>query len=159
MPDIDLDIPDNRRQEVLEYVHQRYGHERVAQIITFGTLAARQVVRDVGRVFGVPKYQVEQIIDTLRVLSRHRSVTLAEAIQQSQSLRNLMADDPINKLVIEVAQKLEGLPRHYSTHAAGVVLSATPLKKIVPLQPGNDEAGLLMTQLPKDIEESVSLLK
>ena len=90
MPDIDLDIPDNRRQEVLEYVHRRYGHERVAQIITFGTLAARQVVRDVGRVFGVPKYQVEQIIDTLRVLSRHRSVTLAEAIQQSQPLRNLM---------------------------------------------------------------------
>lgn len=159
MPDIDLDIPDNRRQEVLEYVHQRYGHERVAQIITFGTLAARQVVRDVGRVFGVPKYQVEQIIDTLRVLSRHRSVTLAEAIQQSQSLRNLMADDPINKLVIEVAQKLEGLPRHYSTHAAGVVLSATPLKKIVPLQPGNDEAGLLMTQFPKEIVESVGLLK
>lgn len=159
MPDIDLDIPDNRRQEVLEYVHHRYGHERVAQIITFGTLAARQVVRDVGRVFGVPKYQVEQIIDTLRVLNHSHSITLAEAIQQSQPLRNLMADDPMNKLVIEIAQKLEGLPRHYSTHAAGVVLSATPLAKIVPLQPGNDEAGLMMTQFPKEIVESVGLLK
>lgn len=159
MPDIDLDIPDNRRQEVLEYVHQRYGHERVAQIITFGTLAARQVVRDVARVFGVQKYQVEAIVDTLRGLNRQRSVTLAEAIQQSQPLRNLMADDPLNQLVIQVAQQLEGLPRHYSTHAAGVVLSATPLQKIVPLQAGNDEAGLLMTQFPKEIVESVGLLK
>lgn len=159
MPDIDLDIPDNRRQEVLEYVHQKYGHERVAQIITFGTLAARQVVRDVGRVFGVPKYQVEQLVDSLRALSRHRSVTLQEAVQQSQPLRNLMLDDEVNRLVIDVARQLEGLPRHYSTHAAGVVLSATPLNKIVPLQKGNDEAGLLMTQFPKEIVETVGLLK
>lgn len=159
MPDIDLDIPDNRRQEVLEYVHQRYGHERVAQIITFGTLASRQVVRDVGRVFALPKYQVEALVDPLRQLSRHRSVSLADAVQQSQPLRNLMNDDPVNQLLIEVAQQLEGLPRHYSTHAAGVVLSATPLKEIVPLQNGNDEAGMMMTQFPKEIVESVGLLK
>ncbi|WP_295731597.1 DNA polymerase III subunit alpha [uncultured Limosilactobacillus sp.] len=159
MPDIDLDIPDNRRQEVLAYVHHRYGHERVAQIITFGTLAARQVVRDVGRVFGAPKYQVEQIIDTLRVLDRNRSIKLVEAVQQSRPLRNLMADNSISKLIMDVAQKLEGLPRHYSTHAAGVVLSATPLDKIVPLQPGNDEAGMMMTQFPKEIVETIGLLK
>lgn len=159
MPDIDLDIPDNRRQEVLEYVHDRYGHSRVAQIITFGTLAARQVIRDVGKVFAVPQYQVEQIIDILRPLTRHRSITLEEAVQQSQSLRNLMLDDPMNHLIMKVAQQLEGLPRHYSTHAAGVVLSATPLQTIVPLQNGNDEAGLLMTQFPKETVESVGLLK
>lgn len=159
MPDIDLDIPDNRRQEVLEYVHQRYGHERVAQIITFGTLASRQVVRDVGRVFALPKYQTEALVDPLRQLSRHRSISLPEAVKQSQPLRNLMNDDAVNKLLIEVAEQLEGLPRHYSTHAAGVVLSATPLKQIVPLQNGNDEAGMMMTQFPKEVVESVGLLK
>ncbi|WP_251546761.1 DNA polymerase III subunit alpha [Limosilactobacillus caecicola] len=159
MPDIDLDIPDNRRQEVLDYVHQRYGHQRVAQIITFGTLAARQVIRDVGRVFGVPKYQIEAIVDIFRVLGRHRSVTLAAAIQESQPLRNLMTDDELTRLVVTVAQQLEGLPRHYSTHAAGVVLSARPLEEVVPLQAGNDEVGMDMTQFPKEIVESVGLLK
>ena len=159
MPDIDLDIPDNRRQQVLGYVHKRYGHSRVAQIITFGTLAARQVVRDVGRVFGVPQYQIEQIIDILRPLTRHRSITLAEAVKDSQPLRNLIIDNPMNRLIIQTAQQLEGLPRHYSTHAAGVVLSASPLRTIVPLQKGNDEEGLLMTQFPKEIVESVGLLK
>lgn len=159
MPDIDLDIPDNRRQEVLEYVHRRYGHEQVAQIITFGTLASRQVVRDVGRVFALPKYQVEALVDPLRKLSRHRSVSLDEAVQVSQPLQNLMNDDPVNHLLIEVAKQLEGLPRHYSTHAAGVVLSASPLKQIVPLQSGNDEAGMMMTQFPKEVVESVGLLK
>lgn len=159
MPDIDLDIPDNRRQQVLEYVHNRYGHSRVAQIITFGTLAARQVVRDVGRVFGVPQYQVEEIIDILRPLTRHRSITLAEAVHSSQPLQNLIVDNQMNRLIINTAQQLEGLPRHYSTHAAGVVLSATPLKTIVPLQKGNEEEGLLMTQFPKEIVESVGLLK
>lgn len=159
MPDIDLDIPDNQRQRVLEYVHQRYGHQRVAQIITFGTLAARQVIRDVGRVFSIPKYQVEEVVDILRSLGGHHSITLQSALDNSQSLRNLMADNPLTKLMIQTAQQLEGLPRHYSTHAAGVVLSSAPLKQIVPLQAGNDEVGMMMTQYPKEIVESVGLLK
>lgn len=158
MPDIDLDIPDNRRQEVLEYVHQRYGHDHVAQIITFGTLAARQVVRDVGRVFQLPSYQVGQISDALRPVAGPKT-TLQEAINKSQPLQNLMVDDPQNRLLLQTAQKLEGLPRHYSTHAAGVVLSAKPLLDVVPLQRGNDEAGLLMTQFEKGPVEELGLLK
>lgn len=158
MPDIDLDIPDNRRQEVLEYVHQRYGHDHVAQIITFGTLAARQVIRDVGRVFGLPDYRLEQFVDILRSFGPGKQ-QLATVIQQSQPLRNLMADDPLNALLIQVAEKLEGLPRHYSTHAAGVVLSAKPLLDVVPLQQGNDPAGLLMTQFEKGTVEALGLLK
>lgn len=158
MPDIDLDIPDNRRQEVLEYVHQRYGHDHVAQIITFGTLAARQVVRDVGRVFGLPDYRVEQVVDILRSFGPGKQ-RLIDVVQQSQPLRNLMADDSMNNLLIQVAEKLEGLPRHYSTHAAGVVLSAKPLLDVVPLQQGNDPAGLLMTQFEKGTVEALGLLK
>lgn len=158
MPDIDLDIPDNRRQEVLEYVHHRYGHDHVAQIITFGTLAARQVVRDVGRVFSLPDYKIEQVVDVLRSFGPGKQ-QLSTVVKQSQPLRNLMADDPINRLLIQVAEKLEGLPRHYSTHAAGVVLSAKPLLDVVPLQRGNDPAGLLMTQFEKGTVEALGLLK
>lgn len=158
MPDIDLDIPDNRRQEVLEYVHQRYGHDHVAQIITFGTLAARQVVRDVGRVFGLPDYRLEQVANILRSFGPGKQ-QLTNVIHQSQPLRNLMADDSLMRLLIQVAEKLEGLPRHYSTHAAGVVLSAKPLLDVVPLQQGNDPAGLLMTQFEKGTVEALGLLK
>ncbi len=158
MPDIDLDIPDNRRQEVLQYVHQRYGHDHVAQIITFGTLAARQVVRDVGRVFGLPDYRLEQVADILRSFGPGK-YQLVDVLKQSQPLQNLMADDPLNLLLIQVAEKLEGLPRHYSTHAAGVVLSAKPLLDMVPLQRGNDPAGLLMTQFEKGTVEALGLLK
>lgn len=158
MPDIDLDIPDNRRQEVLQYVHQRYGHDHVAQIITFGTLAARQVVRDVGRVFGLPDYRLEQVADILRSFGPGKQ-QLADVVKQSQPLQNLMADDPLNRLLIQVAEKLEGLPRHYSTHAAGVVLSAKPLLDVVPLQRGNDPASLLMTQFEKGTVEALGLLK
>lgn len=158
MPDIDLDIPDNRRQEVLEYVHQRYGHDHVAQIITFGTLAARQVVRDVGRVFGLPDYRIEQVANILRSFGPGKQ-QLTNVIHQSQPLRNLMADDSLMRLLIQVAEKLEGLPRHYSTHAAGVVLSAKPLLDVVPLQQGKDPAGLLMTQFEKGTVEALGLLK
>lgn len=158
MPDIDLDIPDNRRQEVLKYVHQRYGHDHVAQIITFGTLAARQVVRDVARVFKLPSYQVTQLTDALRPVAGPKT-SLKDAIAKSQPLQNLMVDDANNRLLLQTAEKLEGLPRHYSTHAAGVVLSAKPLLDVVPLQKGSDEAGLLMTQFEKGPVEEIGLLK
>lgn len=154
MPDIDLDIPDNRRNEVLQYVHHKYGHQRVAQIITFGTLAAKQVIRDVGRVFGLTRYQVNELTGAL---PHGLHLTIASALKESQPFRNLLDDHPQYRLLIEVARQLEGLPRHYSTHAAGVVLSEKPLSQIVPLQEGSD--GLLMTQFPKDTVEALGLLK
>ncbi len=154
MPDIDLDIPDNRRDEVLQYVHQKYGHQRVAQIITFGTLAAKQVVRDVSRVFNLPRYDMQRLIDAL---PHGPHVTLKDALNESQQLKNLLDDNPKFRLLIQVAQQLEGLPRHYSIHAAGIVLSEQPLHEVVPLQDGSD--GLLMTQFAKDTVEALGLLK
>ncbi|MCC4414414.1 DNA polymerase III subunit alpha [Limosilactobacillus reuteri] len=154
MPDIDLDIPDNRRDEVLQYVHQKYGHQRVAQIITFGTLAAKQVVRDVSRVFNLPRYDMQRLIDAL---PHGLHVTLKDALKESQQLKNLLDDNPKFRLLIQVAQQLEGLPRHYSIHAAGIVLSEQPLHEVVPLQNGSD--GLLMTQFAKDTVEALGLLK
>lgn len=154
MPDIDLDIPDNRRDEVLQYVHQKYGHQRVAQIITFGTLAAKQVVRDVSRVFNLPRSDMQRLIDAL---PHGLHVTIKDALKESQQLKNLLDDNPKFRLLIQVAQQLEGLPRHYSIHAAGIVLSEQPLHEIVPLQDGSD--GLLMTQFAKDTVEALGLLK
>lgn len=154
MPDIDLDIPDDKREQVLQYVHDKYGHSRVAQIITFGTLAAKAALRDVGRVLGMAPYQMSE---WSAAIPNQLHITLAAAYQQSQKLRNLVADSSQNKLLFETASKLEGLPRNYSTHAAGIVLSQGDLTQLVPLQPG---AGtLLMTQYPKDTVEAVGLLK
>ncbi|KRK87889.1 DNA polymerase III subunit alpha [Lentilactobacillus sunkii] len=154
MPDIDLDIPDDKRDEVIQYVHQKYGHKRVAQIITFGTLAAKQSIRDVGRVFGLNTTQQDQWSKAIPSVFH---VTLKDAFDNSQLLKNLVADSPLNQALYETARTLEGLPRHYSTHAAGIVLSDNPLVNLVPLQNGNE--GLLMTQYSKDYVESVGLLK
>ncbi|WP_159258128.1 DNA polymerase III subunit alpha [Lactiplantibacillus pentosus] len=154
MPDIDLDIPDNRREQVLEYVHQKYGHDRVAQIITFGTLAAKQALRDVGRVFGLSTFEMG---DWSAAIPNQLHITLQQAYQGSQRLQNLVADSSKNRLLFETAQRIEGLPRHYSTHAAGVVLSQKPLIEIVPLQAGGET--MMMTQYTKDTVEAVGLLK
>lgn len=154
MPDIDLDIPDNRRDEILDYVHDKYGHHRVAQIITFGTLAAKQVLRDVSRVFGLNKFAVGELTSAL---PHGLHISLADSIKESQALRNLLNDHEDYRLLFNVAQSLEGLPRHYSTHAAGIVLSENSLDSIVPLQNGSE--GLLMTQFPKDTVERLGLLK
>lgn len=154
MPDIDLDIPDDRREEILHYVHDKYGHQRVAQIITFGTLATKQVLRDVGRVFGLSQFEASEWSKTIPPVLK---ITLDEAFKQSQSLKNLIADTPKNQLIFDTAKRLEGLPRHYSTHAAGIVLSQEPLEDLVPLQDGGD--GMLMTQFAKDTVEAIGLLK
>lgn len=154
MPDIDLDIPDNRRSEVLQYVHDKYGHQHVGQIITFGTLGAKQVLRDVSRVFNWPRYDVNELLGTL---PDSHNLTLASALKDSQRLRNFIDDHSDAQLLMTVAQKLEGLPRHYSTHAAGVVLSEQPLHEIVPLQDGGE--GLLMAQFTKGTVEALGLLK
>ncbi|WP_056983501.1 DNA polymerase III subunit alpha [Lentilactobacillus farraginis] len=154
MPDIDLDIPDDKRDTIIQYVHQKYGHDRVAQIITFGTLAAKQATRDVGRVFGLNPTQQDV---WSKAIPSALHITLADAYRNSQQLKNLVADSELNRILFETAQVLEGLPRHYSTHAAGLVLSDNQLVNLVPLQDGND--GLLMTQYAKDYVESVGLLK
>lgn len=154
MPDIDLDIPDDKREQVLQYVHDKYGHSRVGQIITFGTLATKAALRDVGRALGMAPYQMS---DWSAAIPNQLHITLAASYKQSQKLRNLVADSDKNKLLYETACKLEGLPRNYSTHAAGIVLSQGPLTDLVPLQPG--AGSLLMTQYPKDTVEAVGLLK
>lgn len=154
MPDIDLDLPDNRRQEVLQYLHQKYGHKRMAQIITFGTEKTKQVIRDVARVFGLPQYSQS---DWSAAIPRVHNITLKQSYDQSQRFRNLVADSRLNQLLYKTACQLEGLPRNRSTHAAGIVLAEEPLRKTVSLETGSD--GMLMTQYDKNAVEEVGLLK
>ncbi|WP_283678782.1 DNA polymerase III subunit alpha [Lentilactobacillus sp. Marseille-Q4993] len=154
MPDIDLDIPDTRRDEIIKYVQHAYGNDRVAQIITFGTLGAKQAIRDVARTFGL---NVSQQDKWSKAIPNAIHVTLRDAYSNSMQLQTIVKSSSLNEQLFKVATQLEGLPRHYSTHAAGVVLSDNDLVELVPVQPGNE--GLLMTQYSKDYVESVGLLK
>lgn len=154
MPDIDLDIPDIKRDLVIQYVHDKYGHSRVAQIITFGTFAAKQSIRDVGRSFGL---STSQLSIWSKAIPNGLRITLDEAYEESQKLKNLVADSALNKKLFQTAKQIEGLPRHYSTHAAGIVLSQSPIVSSVPVQNGNE--GLLLTQYSKNYVESMGLLK
>lgn len=154
MPDIDLDIPDTKRDQVIKYVHQKYGHEHMAQIITFGTLGARQAIRDVGRVLGLTSFELDQ---WAKALPHKYKLTLTEAYAESQKVKNLVADSQRNELLFKTALKLEGLPRHYSTHAAGVILSDQVLSDLVPVQLGSDQ--ILLSQFAKNQVEEAGLLK
>ncbi|MFD0897595.1 DNA polymerase III subunit alpha [Loigolactobacillus binensis] len=154
MPDIDLDIPDNKREQLLQYVHQKYGQQHMAQIITFGTLAAKQALRDVGRVLGLTQFE---LADWSKAIPNVLHIDLKTAYQQSLRLRNLVSDSSRNQLLYTTACKLEGLPRHYSTHAAGIVLSDQDLTDYVPLQTGSE--GILLTQFPMGNVEALGLLK
>ena len=154
MPDIDLDIPDNRRGELIQYVHDKYGKNHMAQIITFGTFGAKQAIRDVARVFGLSQFESNTWSKAIPNLFH---IDLKTAYEQSQPLKNLVADSPKNRMLFQTALALEGLPRHYSTHAAGIVLSEEPLTDTVALQPSGD--GLEQTQVPKDDVEALGLLK
>lgn len=153
MPDIDIDFPDYRRDEIIKYVVNKYGQLHVAQIITFGTLAAKAVIRDVGKVFG---FSVKEIEKLSRLLPA-KQMTLTEAIGHSRSLQAFIVKSNRNRLFLETACKLEGLPRHTSTHAAGVVISEKPLVDIIPIQAGHD--GIYLTQYPMDHLEALGLLK
>ncbi|KRN88946.1 DNA polymerase III subunit alpha [Ligilactobacillus ceti] len=153
MPDIDLDIPDEKRDLIIKYVHEKYGHEKMAQIITFGTLAMKQAIRDVARVMGASSFELKEWSKALS----NGAKTLQATYKISQRLRNLVADSQKNELIYKTALKLEGLPRHYSKHAAGVIFSDHPLDNYVPLQIGND--GILLSQYDKDEVEQVGLLK
>ncbi|HET7616204.1 MAG TPA: DNA polymerase III subunit alpha, partial [Bacillales bacterium] len=154
MPDIDIDFPDTRRDEMLRYVADKYGNEHVAQIITFGTLAARAAVRDVGRVAGAPA----NLIDSLaKKIPSRPGVTLESAKKESIPLKNLLRESEEAARLFQIAGTIEGFPRHASTHAAGIVISKQPLTDVVPLQEGQE--GLALTQFPMNILEEIGLLK
>ncbi len=154
MPDIDIDFADNRRMEVIDYVAEKYGKGFVAQIITFGTLSARAVARNVARVFG---FSTEEMAYLSSVIPSRPGITLEAAQKESERLRDWISMDPIRSKWFKAAQSLEGLPRNASTHAAGLVLSPKPLVATVPLQTGSD--GIYLTQWPMGDVEELGLLK
>lgn len=153
MPDIDSDFCYERRQEVIDYVVGKYGKDNVSQIITFGTMAARMCIRDVGRAMSYPYGEVDQIA---KMIPAMLNITIDKALEINPELKNAYDGDSRVKELIDIALKLEGLPRHSSTHAAGVVISGRPLVEYVPLQK-NDEA--LVTQFPMGTLEELGLLK
>ncbi|WP_027410176.1 DNA polymerase III subunit alpha [Anoxybacillus tepidamans] len=154
MPDIDIDFPDERRDEVIQYVADKYGMQHVAQIITFGTFGARAAIRDVGKAMGIDTEEIEKI--TKHIPSK-MGITLQEAYDQSPLLKEAVNGSPKWRKAFAVALQLEGLPRHTSTHAAGVVISDQPLSDVVPLQQGH--GNIYLTQYPMDVLEQLGLLK
>jgi DNA polymerase-3 subunit alpha len=157
LPDIDLDFQDDRRDEVLAYVNQKYGSDHVAQIITFGTLGARAAIRDTGRALGMPYSQVDQVA---RLIPTELTITLDRALEQSRELHEAYHEDEAIRNLIDSARKLEGMVRHVSTHAAGVVISREPLTEYVPLQLlGKGEQRTVMTQFHMGNIARLGLLK
>jgi DNA polymerase-3 subunit alpha len=152
MPDIDIDFCMRRRGEVIQYVADKYGRDHVAQIITFGTLAAKAAIRDVGRVMGLPYAKVDRIAKLVPDMTR----SLAE-VAKEDPLRSEVARDPEVAKIIEVGSRLEGLTRHASVHAAGVVITPGELEELVPLYKSSKDE--VMTQWDKDVIESLGLLK
>ena len=140
MPDIDLDFPDDRRAETIEYALQKYGQENVAQIITFGTLGARAAVRDVGRVMDIPLSEVDRIAKLIPSIPG-KPVSLAEALEGGPELRQLYETTPYVRQLLDTAMQLEGVARHVSTHAAGVVIADAPLVEYCPLHRPTKEQG------------------
>lgn len=158
MPDIDTDFSDVRRDEVIEYVRKRYGEDRVAQIATFGTMASKAAIKDVARVFGIPHKRAEEIAKLVPV-KFGRPIPLQEAIETVPELRAMMDSDPEVRRVLEVAMRLEGLNRHASVHAAGVVIGAEPLTELVPLMKETGGGDKIITQYDMNAVEALGLLK
>lgn len=154
MPDIDIDICYLRRGEVIEYVIERYGRDKVAQIVTFGTMAAKAAIRDAGRAMGIPLALVDK---TAKLVPNELNITLDRALALSKELRTLTEEDEQVGQLYQVAKSLEGMPRHSGVHAAGLVISGQPLETYLPLQRSAD--GLPCTQFEKDTVESIGLLK
>jgi len=154
MPDFDIDFSYEGRGEVIEYVSKKYGRDKVSQIITFGTMAARAAIRDVGRALGIPYGQVDKIA---KLIPLDPKMTIEKALQLEPELKTRMENEPNIKKMIEISSKLEGLSRHASTHAAGVVLSRESLTNFVPLQLTSD--GEVSTQYAAEDLESLGLLK
>jgi len=154
MPDIDIDFCFERRQEVIDYVVEKYGKDRVVQIVTFGTLAARGVIRDVGRVMDLPYAMVDTIA---KMIPNELNITIDKALQKSIELRKAYEEDAQIKKLIDMAKRLEGLPRHTSMHAAGVVISQKNVDEYVPLSRASD--GSVTTQFTMTTLEELGLLK
>jgi DNA polymerase-3 subunit alpha len=154
MPDIDIDFCYERRNEVISYVRKRFGTDRVAQIITFGTMAARAAVRDVGRVLGLPYGDVDRVA---KLIPNEPGITIADAKVRASSLPELIENNPKIAQLVAIAEKVEGFPRHASTHAAGVVITGEPLTDYLPLTISNE--GEVITQFPMEDIESLGLLK
>jgi len=157
MPDFDIDFCQERRDEVIRYVQGKYGRDRVAQIITFGTLQARAALRDVGRVLQMPYGQVDRICK-LVPYNPANPVSLANAIEGEPLLQKMRADDPMVAKLMDIALKLEGLYRHASTHAAGVVIGDRPLDEIVPLY-RDPRSDMPVTQFSMKYVEAAGLVK
>jgi DNA polymerase-3 subunit alpha len=133
-PDIDLDIADNRRDEAIAYITKNYGRDKVAQIITFGTMKARAAVRDVGRALGVPYSKCDRIAKMIPIGKQGFDMTLDKALEMSPELKEVYGQDPETRTVLEIAKKIEGNARHASVHAAGLVITPTVLTDYMPLQ-------------------------
>jgi DNA polymerase-3 subunit alpha len=157
MPDIDLDYPDDRREEMINYTIEKYGQENVAQIITFGTMGARASIRDVGRALDVPLPEVDRIA---KLIPGGPKVKITDGLEQSQELRELYENADYIHQLIDTAQRLEGVARHASTHAAGVIVADKPLIEYTPLhRPIKGNEGGVVTQYTMEILESIGLLK
>jgi len=158
LPDIDLDFQDDRRDEMIAYVTQKYGHDHVAQIITFGTLGARAALRDVGRALGMPYSQVDRVA---RLVTPRPNITLDQALAENKELYDIYHEDSAVQNLVDTAKKLEGIARHASTHAAGVVISREPLTQYMPLQRATKDSGqaATMTQFSMESVARLGLLK
>lgn len=154
MPDIDIDFCYERRGEVIDYVNEKYGSDHVSQIITFGTMAAKGAIRDVGRVLNIPLVSVNKIC---KMIPNELGITIEKAVNYSDDLKELIAQDPLIEKLITTAKRLEGLPRHAGMHAAGVVISKEKMDHYLPLQKNADD--FIVTQYAKDDVESIGLLK
>ncbi len=153
MPDIDTDFPDIYRDQVIAYVIEKYGKKRVSGIVTFGTLAAKQALRDVGRVFFIPNYQIDIITKKIPAMTKQK---LSDFYEQDPEFRNFIEHDPKLTAVYKIASFLEGFPRHTSSHAAGIVMSQKDLDEILPLTVSD---GMYLTAFPHEYLEELGLLK
>ncbi|MFN2451328.1 MAG: DNA polymerase III subunit alpha [Candidatus Dormibacteria bacterium] len=156
MPDIDIDFDDKRRDRVLQYVTEKYGQDRVAQIITFGTMAARAAIRDVGRVLEVPLADTDRLA---KLVPQSVGITLERALKQTPELRELYENHDWARRTIDIAKRLEGICRNASTHAAGVVIAPEPLTNFVPVQRSTNDKDNVVTQFDMNGVSKIGLLK
>lgn len=154
MPDIDMDFSDTERNRVLDYVERKYGKDRVAQIITFGTMAARAAVRDVGRVMGLSYGYCDRVAKLIPMFT-----SLTDALDKVDELKTLYAEDPEARRLLDMAKKLEGIARHTSTHACAVIITKEPLTNHVPLQYSSSDPDLIISQYSMHPVEDLGLLK
>ena len=153
LPDFDIDFCYERRSEVIDYVTEKYGHDHVAQVITFGTLAARAVIRDVARALDVPYAETDRIA---KMVPTTLGITIRKALESNPELRRDYQQNGVTREVLDNAMRFEGMPRHASTHAAGVIIASQPLTDLVPLAKNEDA---IVVQFDKNNVELIGLLK